>query len=112
MPVQERYDFIDRMEEGREQKSARADRSRGTMRKLLDTTRDEIRDLGTGKLENFIENYFPHIWKDPRTGGEHARQDSGEATARRAEVIPQEARNPDDRRGSGDGTRARLGQSG
>jgi hypothetical protein len=28
--------------------------------------RDQIRGLGTGKLDNFIENYFPHIWSIPR----------------------------------------------
>lgn len=35
----------------------------GELRRLLDAKRDEIRDLGTGKLDNFYENYFPHIWK-------------------------------------------------
>jgi hypothetical protein len=35
------------------------------MRQLLDGARDEIRALGTGKLESWIENYFPHIWADP-----------------------------------------------
>lgn len=31
----------------------------------LDTERDAIRALGTGKLKEAIENYLPHIWKDP-----------------------------------------------
>jgi hypothetical protein len=66
MPVEKRFDFIDRMEEGREQTDAHLTEAAGHMRKLLDTTRDEIRALGTGKLENFIKDYFPHIWKDPR----------------------------------------------
>jgi hypothetical protein len=35
------------------------------LRRLLDEARDRVRALGTGKLESFIENYFPHIWKDP-----------------------------------------------
>jgi hypothetical protein len=36
------------------------------MRQLLDGTRDEIRGLGKGKLEHFVVDYFPHIWKDPK----------------------------------------------
>jgi hypothetical protein len=35
------------------------------LRGLLDQDRDQIRDLGNGKLETFIENYFPHIWEKP-----------------------------------------------
>lgn len=65
MPVEKRYDFIDRMEEGREQASAQMTDAAASMRKWLDSTRDEIIALGTGKLEHFIEDYFPHIWKDP-----------------------------------------------
>jgi predicted kinase len=66
MPLEKRYDFIVRMEEGREQETAPLTAAALKMRELLDTVRDEIRGLGTGKLENFITNYFPHIWKDPR----------------------------------------------
>jgi hypothetical protein len=36
-----------------------------TIRELLDGRRDEVQSLGSGKLQTFYENYFPHIWKDP-----------------------------------------------
>jgi len=35
-----------------------------TLRTLLDEGRTAVQDLGTGKLKNFIENYFPHIWEE------------------------------------------------
>jgi hypothetical protein len=31
---------------------------------------DEVRALGTGKLEEVIENYFPHMWQDPKKANE------------------------------------------
>jgi hypothetical protein len=34
-----------------------------TLRALLDEGRSAVQGLGTGKLESFIENYFPHIWE-------------------------------------------------
>jgi hypothetical protein len=34
------------------------------VRKLMDADRDAVQALGTGKLEHFYEDYFPHIWKD------------------------------------------------
>src|SRR5437762_9671561 len=34
-----------------------------TLRTLLDEGRRSVQRLGTGKLEKFIENYFPHIWE-------------------------------------------------
>lgn len=37
------------------------------MRDALDQRVKEVQSLGTGKLEQVIENYFPHIWKDPHT---------------------------------------------
>lgn len=33
------------------------------LRDMLDSKRDEINRLGTGKFNSFIENYFPHLWK-------------------------------------------------
>jgi hypothetical protein len=34
-----------------------------TLRTLLDEGRTAVQNLGTGKLQNFIENYFPHMWE-------------------------------------------------
>lgn len=36
------------------------------IRKVLDTWRDNVRGLGEGHLENFIDNYFPHWWRDQK----------------------------------------------
>lgn len=58
-------DFINKMEAGEKQTDPNLEKVARTLRTMLDTKRDEIRALGTGKLENFIENYFPHIWESP-----------------------------------------------
>lgn len=36
------------------------------IRDNLDFWREKIRSLGKGYLKHAIENYFPHIWKDPK----------------------------------------------
>jgi hypothetical protein len=66
-PIEDNHDFISHIESGnigdlpeKEQPFAKE------LRRLLDESRDRVRALGTGKLESFIENYFPHIWKDPK----------------------------------------------
>ncbi len=64
-PVPDQLAFIDRMEKGEPQASPELSVAAATIRKTLDTTRDEIRNLGTGALDNFIKDYFPHIWSDP-----------------------------------------------
>ncbi len=58
------YDFIDRMERGQAQADPKTQAFADTLRQMLDLRRDQIRSLGTGKLETFIDDYFPHIWKD------------------------------------------------
>jgi len=58
-------DFINKMESGEKQSDPNLEKVANTLRTMLDTKRDEIRALGTGKLENYIENYFPHIWESP-----------------------------------------------
>jgi len=58
--------FTDRMERGLPQPTPELTQAAAKIRSLLDSTRDEIRALGTGKLDQFIQDYFPHIWKDPK----------------------------------------------
>lgn len=58
-------DFIYKMEEGTEQSDPSLRKVARTLREILDTKRNEVIALGTGKLENFIENYFPHVWESP-----------------------------------------------
>jgi hypothetical protein len=63
--VENNMAFIHRMESGTRQPTSALERFAATIRDLLNTRRDEIRAMGTGKLHDFIQNYFPHIWKDP-----------------------------------------------
>ena len=62
LSIPDRYEFIDAMEGG---KPTRPDLQPAgdAIRKLLDGWRENIRGLGVGALDNFIENYFPHIWQ-------------------------------------------------
>jgi hypothetical protein len=62
LSIPDRYEFIDAMEGG---KATRPDLqpAADAIRKLLDGWRENIRGLGVGALDNFIENYFPHIWQ-------------------------------------------------
>lgn len=63
------YEFIRRMELGMPQVSTGLDEIAGTLRKIMDRKRDIVRALGEGKLEQYYENYFPHIWDDPKKAG-------------------------------------------
>ena len=58
--------FIDNMERGLPQHDEELDTYANIFRNLLDKTRDNVQALGTGKLDSYIENYFPHMWKDPK----------------------------------------------
>ncbi len=79
LPMEERLDFIDRVENGEEQPNKDLQAAHQGMRDILDTKREEIRALGTGKLENFIEDYFPHIWKDPEEAADAFKKAQGKA---------------------------------
>lgn len=59
---EENINFIDNLERGNPQRSENLQVIADKLRTLLDAKRKEIQNLGTGKLDNFIENYFPHIW--------------------------------------------------
>jgi len=72
-PLPARYAFIDGIETGTRQATPQLDRLAGAMRKELDGVRDEIRALGTGRLEHYIEDYFPHMWADPEQAKRVAR---------------------------------------
>lgn len=72
-------DFIDRMEHGVKQETPELEKIAKQLRILLDEKRQEIRTLGTGKLDSFIENYFPHIWDQ----SEKKISQSGQKAARR-----------------------------
>jgi hypothetical protein len=65
MPEAEQLAFIDAIETGSSQPHPELQQVANVLRNALDEGRDEVRALGTGALENYIENYFPHIWKQP-----------------------------------------------
>lgn len=66
LTIPERYDWIDAVETGQLHriKDPELRTAAQLVRTLLDNARDDVIGLGTGKLENWIENYFPHIWKN------------------------------------------------
>ena len=62
---EDNFKFIDDMEHGRTIDNPRLAEAAGALRKTMDKYREKVQLLGKGKLENFNENYFPHIYKDP-----------------------------------------------
>src|SRR5690348_2944062 len=57
--------FIDDIEHGNEQVNPQDQALANKLRDALDQRRKRVQALGTGKLENWIENYFPHLWAKP-----------------------------------------------
>jgi hypothetical protein len=69
LPAGERLTFINDIETGAPHGTSLKAAGASIIRKTLDTERNKIIALGTGKLQNFIVNYFPHIWEDPNSAG-------------------------------------------
>lgn len=63
LPENERLSFIDAIETGSAQPNAELQPIADVLRKALDKKRDEVQALGTGALQGFIDDYFPHLWK-------------------------------------------------
>lgn len=59
-------DFIDRVERGLKQLNPHLQSIADGLRTILDDRLKQVQALGTGKLASFIEDYFPHLWKDPK----------------------------------------------
>lgn len=66
LPEAERLDFIDRMETGRAQNTAAETAFAGKMRKMLDKEWARVLQRKPG-LDTWIQNYFPHLWKNTKT---------------------------------------------
>lgn len=64
-PKADKLAFIDNIETGRGQPDENLRGVAATIRGLLDERVRAVRELGTGKLQHLIEDYFPHLWKDP-----------------------------------------------
>ena len=65
LPEAKRLTIIYNMERGLPQETPQLAGIVGKMRKALDAKAAEVQALGTGKLENLIDNYLGHLWKDP-----------------------------------------------
>ncbi len=69
MPPADNYAFIHTMETGGVQPTPELQAAAKTLRGALNERRAQVQALGTGKLDTFIANYFPHIWEDPKKAG-------------------------------------------
>lgn len=65
LPSAGRFEFIDNVETGQGQSAPGLQPLADALRTALDEARLRVQALGTGKLEHFIADYFPHIWEDP-----------------------------------------------
>lgn len=63
MSPEKSYEFMDRLEAGEKQATPELDEIAEALRTQLDNGRDRLQSLG--KLRDFYENYFPHMWKNP-----------------------------------------------
>ncbi len=66
MNKEDSHKFIDNIEHGKSQDNTKLQSFSDIMRNMLDSRRMAIQNLGKGQLEGYYENYFPHIWKDPK----------------------------------------------
>jgi hypothetical protein len=57
--------FIDRIERGETDPNPEMNKAGEVFRQILDERRKAVQDVDPNALQNYIENYFPHIWKDP-----------------------------------------------
>ncbi len=58
-------DFINRVELGHAQSTPELNSLQSSLRNEFNNRVREVRALGTGKLQHVMQDYFPHIWKDP-----------------------------------------------
>ena len=66
LPEADKLGFIDNIEGGKTQVSPEFQKAADAIRKTLDDARAQVQNLGTGKFDAFIQDYFPHIWEDPK----------------------------------------------
>lgn len=73
LPEEDKLGFIDAIEGGRAQPTPQFAEAATTIRGILDSARDQIQQLGTGALDHFITDYFPHIFTDPEKAADAFR---------------------------------------
>lgn len=62
----DKLDFMDAIETGKTQPFTALQPAANQMRQMLDGWRKKVQSLGEGYLDNWIENYFPHLWQDEK----------------------------------------------
>jgi len=65
LPVTDKMAMIHAIETGAPQADPALQPVADAIRQALDDARLRVQGLGTGKLEHWIDDYFPHIWEDP-----------------------------------------------
>ena len=66
----ENHAFMNRIETGQRQPDLHSQSIANRLAEVLTDRRKQVQALGTGKLQGFYENYFPHIWDDPAKAAE------------------------------------------
>lgn len=59
-------DFMDKAENAQPQSDPLKEEAARILKELGKADLKDVQDLGTGKLEHFVENYFARMWKDPK----------------------------------------------
>lgn len=67
VPVADQRQFIDDMEKGKPQTNPKLQPIADALRGILDDRLKQVQSRG--KLQNFIQDYFPHLWKNPKKAG-------------------------------------------
>lgn len=69
LPQAETRAFIDQMEHGSQVSNPKLQPVADSLRAVLDDRLRQVQQLGTGKLQQFVLDYFPHLWDDPKKAG-------------------------------------------
>lgn len=70
LPKEAQYDFIDRSERGIEQLTPELEAISKAIAPIFESRMEKVHELAPGKLRDLIDNYFPHIWEDPKKATE------------------------------------------
>lgn len=65
VPPASNLQVMDRIERGQSQPTPQLQGFANQMRSMFDERLAQVRALGTGKLQRAVQDYFPHLWKDP-----------------------------------------------
>lgn len=65
LPQEDKFGFIDAVEGGKTQATPEFQKAADTMRKISDETWAHIVKLRPDAADSYIQDYFPHRWKDP-----------------------------------------------